>query len=229
MHIYLTMKNLDFLKNNVIAHRGVYNSNTPENTLPALIKCVDKNYIIELDIHILKDKTIVVYHDYNLLRLCGTNKVIETLSYEQLSKIRIKKKYQIPTLEQVMHIVNGKVPILIEIKDLDNNENFEKELIKILDNYNGEFAIQSLNPFVLDWFYKNRKDYIIGLIILNELNYSVFKKTIKKIDFISINKKQFPFNHSTKNKLLIGWTIKTKEEYTKYIQYCDNLICEKFI
>lgn len=229
MHIYLTMKNLEFLKNNLIAHRGVYNSQISENTLPSFTKCVDKNYIIELDIHILKDKTIVVYHDYNLLRLCGTNKVIETLSYAQLSKIKINKKYQIPTLKQVMHIVNGKVPILIEVKDVDSNENFEKELVKILDNYKGEFAIQSLNPFVIDWFYKNRKDYIVGLIVLNELNYSVFKKTIKKIDFISINKKQLPFKHSTKNKLLIGWTIKTNEEYTKYIHYCDNLICEKFI
>lgn len=229
MNIYLTMKNLDFLKNNVIAHRGVYNSNIPENTLPSFAKCVDKNYIIELDIHILKDKKIVVYHDYNLLRLCGTNKVIETLSYEQLSKIKIKKKYQIPTLEQVIHIVNGKVPIIIEIKDLDNNENFEKELVKILDNYNGEFAIQSLNPFVIDWFYKNRKNYVIGLIVLNDFNYKVFKSSIKKIDFISVNKKQLPFEHNLKNKLLIGWTIKSKDEYNKYIQYCDNLICEKFI
>lgn len=229
MHIYLIMKNLNFLKNNLIAHRGVHNSNVPENTLPSFVGCVDKNYIIELDIHILKDKTIVVYHDYNLLRLCGTNKVIETLSYEQLSKIKIKKKYQIPTLEQVMHIVNGKVPILIEIKDVDNNEYFEKELVKILDKYTGKFAIQSLNPFVINWFYKNRKNYPIGLIVLNDFNYKIFKKCIKKVDFISINKNNIPLKYNTKNKLIIGWTIKTKEELNKYKDICDNLICEKIL
>ena len=179
------MKNLDFLKKNLIAHRGVHNSKISENTLPAFAKCVDKNYIIELDIHILKDNTIVVYHDYNLKKLTGVNKVIETLSYAQLSKIKIKNKYTIPTLKQVIHIVNGKVPILIEVKDMNNNSKFEEELVKILDNYKGEFAIQSMNPLVIDWFYKNRKDYIIGLIIFNELNYNIVKKYTKKIDFIS--------------------------------------------
>lgn len=223
------MKDLDFLKNNLIAHRGVHNSNIPENTIQSFIKCVDKNYIIELDIHILQDKTIVVYHDYNLKRLTNKNKVIETLTYEQLSKIKIKNKYTIPTLKQVMHIVDGKVPLLIEIKDLDNNENFEKELVKILDNYKGKFAIQSLNPFVIDWFKKNRKDYIIGLIVLNEFNYKVFKNSIKKIDFISINKKYLPFKYNLKNKLLIGWTIKTEEEFNRYNNICDNLICEKIL
>lgn len=223
------MKNIDFLKSSLIAHRGVHNSKTIENTLASFIKSMDKNYIIELDIHILKDNTIVVYHDYNLFRLCNVNKIIETLSYEQLSKIKIKNKYQIPTLEQVMHIVNGKVPILIEVKDLDNNEHFEKELVKILDNYNGDFAIQSLNPFVLNWFYKNRKNYVIGLIILNEFNYKLFKQSIKKIDFISINKKYLPFKHNIKDKLLIGWTIDTISDFNKYNAICDNLICEKIL
>lgn len=223
------MKNIDFLKSRLIAHRGVHNLSIPENTLLAFQKCVDKNYIIELDIHILKDKTIVVYHDYNLLRVCGVNKIIETLTYAQLSKIKINKKYTIPTLEQVIHIVDGKVPLLIEIKDVDNNEYFEKEIVKILDKYRGKFAIQTLNPFVIDWFYKNRKNYPIGLIILNDFNYKIFKKCIKKADFISINKNNLPFKYKIKDKLIIGWTIKTKEELNKYKNICDNLICEKIL
>lgn len=220
------MKNIDFLKRSLIAHKGVHNYQIPENTIPAFTKSVDKNYIIELDIHILKDNTIVVYHDYNLLKLCGVNKVIETLSYAQLSKIKIKDKYTIPTLEQVMHIVAGKVPMLIEVKDMNNNSKFEEKLVKILDKYKGEFAIQSMNPFVIDWFNKNRKDYVIGLIIFNELNYNIVKKYTKKIDFISVYKKQLPF----KSKLLtIGWTIRNNDEYKKYKNLCDNLICENII
>ena len=220
------MKSIDFLKRSLIAHRGVHNPKIPENTLPAFVKSVDKNYIIELDIHILKDNTIVVYHDHNLKKLTSVNKVIETLSYEQLSKIKINKKYTIPTLKQVIHIVNGNVPILIEVKDVNNNAKFEEELVKILDNYNGEFAIQSMNPFVIDWFYKNRKDYVIGLIIFNELNYNIVKKYTKKIDFISVYKKQLPFKI---NKLVLGWTIRNKKEYNKYKNLCDNLICENIL
>ncbi|MBR6690626.1 MAG: glycerophosphodiester phosphodiesterase [Bacilli bacterium] len=220
------MKNIEFLKRNLIAHRGVHNSQIPENTLPAFVKCMDKNYIIELDIHILTDNTIVVYHDHNLKKLTGVNKVIETLSYPQLSKIKINKKYTIPTLKQVMHIVDGKVPILIEIKDVDNNSKFEEELVKILDNYKGEFAIQSMNPFVIDWFYKNRKDYVIGLIVFNDLNYKLVKKYVKKIEFISVYKKQLPFKI---NKIVLGWTIRKQKEYTKYKNLCDNLICENIL
>ena len=220
------MKNIEFLKRNLIAHRGVHNSQIPENTLPAFVKCMDKNYIIELDIHILTDNTIVVYHDHNLKKLTGVNKVIETLSYPQLSKIKINKKYTIPTLKQVMHIVDGNVPILIEIKDVDNNSKFEEELVKILDNYKGEFAIQSMNPFVIDWFYKNRKDYVIGLIVFNDLNYKLVKKYVKKIEFISVYKKQLPFKI---NKIVLGWTIRKQKEYTKYKNLCDNLICENIL
>ena len=75
------MKNIEFLKRSLIAHRGLHTPQIPENTLPAFVKSVDKNYIIELDIHILSDNTIVVYHDHNLKKLTGVNKVIETLSY----------------------------------------------------------------------------------------------------------------------------------------------------
>ena len=220
------MKNIDFLKRSLIAHRGVHNSSIPENTLPAFVKCVDKNYIIELDIHILIDNTIVVYHDHNLKKLTGVNKVIETLSYAQLSKIKINKKYTIPTLKQVMHIIDGKVPLLIEIKDVDNNSKFEEELVKLLDNYKGEFAIQSTNPFVIDWFYKNRKDYVIGLIVFNNLNYKLVKKYTNKIDFISVYKKQLPFKS---NKIVLGWTIRKQSEYEKYKYLCDNLICENIL
>lgn len=220
------MKNINFLKSNLIAHRGIHNSEIPENTLPAFYKCVDKKYIIELDIHILTDNSIIVFHDHNLKKLTGENKIVDTLSYPQLSKIKIKKKYTIPTLKQVMHIVNGKVPLLIEIKDINNNSKFEEELVKILDNYKGEFAIQSMNPYVIDWFYKNRKDYIIGLIVFNDLNYKLVKKYIRKIDFISVYKKQLPFKI---NKLVLGWTIRKYSEYKKYRNLCDNLICENIL
>ena len=229
MHINYNMKDINFLKKSLIAHKGVHNLKIIENTLPAFTKCVGKNYIIELDIHILTDNTIVIYHDFSLLRLCGINKVIETLSYTQLSKIKIKNKYTIPSLKQVIHIVNGKVPIIIELKDVNNNSKFEEELVKILDNYKGEFAIQSFNPFVIDWFYKNRPNYIIGLIIFNELNFKLIKKYLNKIDFLSVNKKLLPLKKNIKDKLIIGFTINNKSEYNKYRNLCNNLICENIL
>ena len=220
------MKNLNFLKSNLIAHRGIHNSTTIENTLKSFLNAVEKKYIIELDVHMLKDKTIIVYHDFNLKRLIGINRIIETLSYEELSKYKIKNKYYVPTLKQVLNIVSGKVPILIEIKDLNNNSAFERELASILDNYNGDYAIQSVNPYVIDWFCKNRKNYVVGLIVLNKVNYKLLKKYIKKVDFIAINKSCLPLKS---NKIIIGWTIKTLDELYKFACISDNLICEKIL
>ena len=220
------MKNIEFLKENLIAHRGLHDSNTIENTIKAFTKAMEKNYTIELDVHILSDKTIVVYHDFDLKRLVGVNRVIETLNYKELSKYKIKKKYTIPTLIQVLNLVNGKVPLLIEVKDLDNNKEFYSELANLLDNYNGKFAIHSTNPKVMDWYNKYRPNYVIGLIIFNDLNYKIFKKYTNKIDFLSVYKKQLPFKSK---KLILGWTIRNEKEYLKYKDKADNLICENIL
>ena len=220
------MKNINFLKENLIAHRGLHSDKAIENTLIAFVKAMELGYIIELDIHILKDDTIVVYHDFDLKRLTGVDKIIEKLTYPQLSKIKVKNKYQIPTLIQVMNIINGKVPLLIEVKTIKENSNFFEKIVEILDNYKGLFAIQSINPFVIKWFYKHRKNYPLGIIVFNNLNYKIIKKYTKMIDFISIYKKHLPFKSK---KMIIGWTIKNQEELKKYKPLSDNLIVENII
>lgn len=220
------MKNIFFLKENLIAHRGLHSKYISENTLASFVRAIDKNYTIEFDIHFLKDENIAVYHDFNLKRLTGKNEIIETQTLDRLNKLKIDKRYKIPVLEEVLNLVNGKVPLLIEAKDLNDNGKFLEKLVKILDNYSGQFAIQSMNPNVIDWFYKNKKDYIIGLILYNNLNYKLFKKYLKKVDFISINKKDLPFKSK---KLVLGWTIKTKKEFEKYKSLCDNMICENIL
>lgn len=69
-------KNLDFLKQNLITHRGMHDikNGIPENSLKAFEKAMKNNYIIELDLHILRDDTVVVFHDDNLQRITGINK-----------------------------------------------------------------------------------------------------------------------------------------------------------
>ena len=219
------MKNIEFLKENLIAHRGFYTKIIPENTLVAFAKAIEYNFIIELDIHFLKDDNIVVFHDYDLKRMINKNKIIETLTLDELKRFKINKKYTIPTLQSVLNLVNGAVPILIEIKELNNNSNFFEKLSETLDKYDGQFAIHSSNPNVIDWMYKNKKDYIIGLVLFNDFNYKLLKKYLKKIDFISMNKKSLPLKSK---KMILGWTIKSRKELGKYGDLCDNLICNVY-
>lgn len=238
------MKDLSFLKNRLIAHRGYHNKNLgiPENSIVAFKKAINNNYIIELDVHITKDKEIVVFHDFDLKRVCGVNKKIEELTYDELLKYNLyDTKYKIPKLKEILNLVDGKVPILIETKVAKFDGMLESKLSQCLDNYNGLFAIQSFFPFSILWFKKNRPHYIRGLLAsnfktnseINNLKKNISKTLITdvilKADFISYDIKALPnlyVDSKRKNKLILGWTVRNKEDYNKAKKYCDNLICE---
>ncbi|MBQ9013003.1 MAG: hypothetical protein IJ094_05490 [Bacilli bacterium] len=125
--------------------------------------------------------------------------------------------------------------LLIETKTIKFNGKLEKELSKLLDNYNGSFAIQSFNHYSIYWFKKNRKNYIRGIISTNPFKVginifdTILYNIILKVNFISYNLKLLPNSYisSMRKKLpVIGWTIKDEKNYNKALKYCDNEICE---
>ena len=228
----------DILTNNLFAHRGYFNNEKgiPENSMPAFRKALIYGYNIELDVHITKDNKVVVFHDTNLKRVCGVNKIIENLTYEEILKYNLfNTSYKIPLLSDVLKLVNGKVVLLIETKTIKFNGRLEKQLSKLLDNYNGSFAIQSFNHYSIYWFKKNRKNYIRGIISTNPFKVginifdTILYNIILKVNFISYNLKLLPNSYisSIRKKLpVIGWTIKDEKNYNKALKYCDNEICE---
>ena len=215
-------KNIDFLTNHYIAHRGIHNNKVIENTKEAFDLAIKMNYPIELDVHLLKDKEIVVFHDDNLKRLVSINKRLKDYTYKEL--LEDNKLFHIPTLKEVLEQVQGKVPIIIELKYDNKVGLLEQEVVKLLDNYQGKFAIQSFNPFIVNWFKKNRKDYIRGLLISNKKDIkariarSKLSILLSKPDFLSISSK---YNMKKINKLsqkhkILIWTVDNREKYLKY-------------
>jgi len=229
------MKDLTFLTSSLIAHRGLHNDKIGENTIVSFEKAISKGYIIEFDVRLTKDNEVIIYHDNNLKRLTGINKEVSDLNYSEIKKITLKTGEHIPTLKEALKVINGKVPILIELKVDGHVGQLEKEVIKYLDNYNGKFAIQSFNPLSLYWFKKNRKNYIRGQLVTLEYNINfianiickhMILNPITKPDFISSNIKRLP-NQRLRNKyILIGWTVKNKQQLDKYKNCCDNLIVD---
>lgn len=106
------------LTQKIIAHRGIYdNIQIPENTLLAFKEALKHNLPIELDIHLTKDNKLVVFHDYTLERMTNQKLIIELLQIKDLENITLLNcKEKIPTLKEVLNLVNGKVPLLIEVK-----------------------------------------------------------------------------------------------------------------
>lgn len=218
-------------KNKIIAHRGLHNNYIVENTLLAFLKAVEKDYAVELDIRLLKDGTVVVYHDINLKRLTGINKVIESCTLKDISNIKINEKYYIPTLEQVLKLINGKVPIYIDVKGNIGNYKLEEKLLDLLKEYRGEIFIQSFNPKTIRWLRKKEPKYKYGLITFSYPQYNILKKIFihLQVDFIACyleNVSNKRFQKLRKNKTLIGWTIKKQSEFKKYDSFVDKFICE---
>lgn len=218
-------------KNKIIAHRGLHNNYIVENTLLAFLKAVEKDYAVELDIRLLKDGTVVVYHDIDLKRLTGINKLIESCTLKDISNIKINDKYCIPTLEQVLKLINGKVPIYIDVKGNIGNYKLEEKLLDLLKEYRGEIFIQSFNPKTIRWLRKKEPNYKYGLITLSYPQYNILKKIFihLQVDFIACyleNVSNKRLQKLRKNKILIGWTIKKQSEFKKYDPFVDKFICE---
>lgn len=235
------MKNLDFLKSRLIAHRGYHNIKlgVAENSIKAFKKAMDNNYIIELDIHLLKDNNIVVFHDSNLKRVCGIDKKIEECTYDELLEYKLfNTNDKIPLLKDVLKLVDGTVPLLIEVKYYYKYGVLEKLLVELLNDYKGLYAIQSFYPKVIFWFKKNKKNIPVGLLSSDFKNSNSLKRIVGKTlffdillnaDFISYDIKAIPnlyIKSKRKKKLVLGWTIRNKKELYKMKKYCDNFICE---
>ena len=85
--------------------------------MKAFAEAIKNNYIIELDVHLLKDSEVIVFHDDNLKRMTGVNKKVKECTYEEIAEIKLKEtEEKIPLLKEVLNLVDGKVPIIIELK-----------------------------------------------------------------------------------------------------------------
>jgi len=231
-----------WLVNKYIAHRGFHNEEAPENSLGAFQNAIDKGYAIELDVQLIEDNTVVVFHDELLARATGKDGYLRNLKSENLKDYNLfGTSYTIPTLEEVLKLVDGKTPLLIEVKNTGKVGELESALLKVLENYNGEFAVQSFNPYVLEWFLNNAPHILRGQLSssFKGEKLSFIKKFIlrrmsfnkrNKINFISYEAKSLPnrYVRKFKNMPLIAWTIRSQTEYLKVAGFCDNVIFENF-
>lgn len=232
-----------WLCNQFIAHRGLHDEVSPENSLSAFQKAIDKNYAIEIDVRPLADGTIVVFHDEKLGRLTGADGFVANYTYEDIKDLKLGKSNEgIPTLEEVLNLVAGKTPLLIEIKN-SGKVGYEKNVLKILSKYKGEYAIQSFNPYSLEWFKINAphikrgqlSSFFKGNLEINFAKKFVLKRMMlnKKVSephFISYQVENLPNRYVKKysNIPVLAWCVRNQETYDKAKKYCDNIIFEGF-
>ena len=230
-----------WLLNKPIAHRGLWGENIVENSLSAYKNAIKQGYPIEIDVYSSIDGELFCFHDQDLERMTGQKGLIYQKTAKEILSLKLKGcDERIPTFNEVLSIVNAKVPLLIELKDQPNSD-FVDKVIKRLKSYNGEFAIQSFNPLYIKRVKKLAPCFIRG--ILGSKTYSkglsfIRRKTVQnmllnfliKPDFISYSFEDLPLKKcKTKRLPVIAWTITSEKDYKKVKPYAKNIIFENFI
>lgn len=240
------MKNLfnSWLATQYIAHRGLHSDTVPENSLLAFKLAMENNHPFEMDVQMTLDGVLVVFHDRSLLRMTGVDKFIDQVNYEEIKDLKLLKTDEhIPTMQEMLDFVDGKVPILVEIKTHETIGELEEKLTKMLRAYKGEFAVQSFNPFIVKWFKKNAKEFIRGQLSCSFAWEKDMKSTTKyllrHLAFIGMNGSQFvsydvndihrpQLKRIKKRMPVLMWTTRSKEEMEQNKDYYTNIIFEKF-
>ena len=166
---------------NYIAHRGLHNINKgiAENSFSAYGEAIKRKLPIEIDIRLSRDGEVVVFHDDDLKRVCGIDKKVVDLDLKELRKLKLLgTEDSIPTFSEVLELVDGSVPLLIEIKTTFGRD---RELCEkawdILKDYKGKYAVQSFYPPIIRWFKKNAPKVTRGQLATNFIKVEGHKPT----------------------------------------------------
>lgn len=240
------MSKIDFLLHSPIAHRGLHSKTVPENSLTAFQKAVEGRFPIELDCHMIKTGEVVVFHDDNLKRMCGIDKEIANCTFTEIREMFLKHtRERIPLLSEVLAVINGKVPLLIELKFDQPTGKLEAAVIDLLKNYKGKYAVQSFNPLSLNWLKKHAPEIPRGQLgsdfkncqevsgIMKPAIKNLWLSPINKPDFISYDIRALPNKKVEKLRALgtpvLGWTVSKIAQSQEALQFCDNIICEEIL
>ena len=218
------------------AHRGLFDNEgtVPENSMAAFQKAVDAGYGIEMDIQLSKDDQMVVFHDDTLQRMCGMEGHVWDYTLEELQRMKLKdSKETIPSFSDVLKMVNGRVPLIVEYK-------MDRPLIKncvlgdrLLRAYEGVYCIESFHPLALMWYRAHRPEVVRGQLSGNlwksgeKLAYNLaglfvawlLTNVVSRPDFIAYDHK-YAGNLSRRlcrgmGALSVAYTIKSQEQYEK--------------
>lgn len=205
-----------------IAHRGLFNNNCvgkkgiyeegkqiPENSIPAFERAVEAGYGIELDVQTTSDGRLVVFHDENLKRMCGVDKKLYECTYDELMQYHLlETDEKIPLFDQVLRVIDGRVPLIVEVKSEGNwkrttrmtaerLDSYSRTIAERRDSYGGEnngrkegggvrtgeytYCVESFHPLVLRWFRKNRPEILRGQLSTDFLRSKLKRRWHEKI------------------------------------------------
>ncbi len=244
------IQRLDWLIARPIAHRGLHKKaeGIIENTASAFAGAIAGNYAIECDLQITADGEAMVFHDEKLERLTEGTGLVKALSTQQLQKLTIKNSAdKMQTLGGLLEQVNGKVPLVIELKShWDGDIALALRALKVLENYKGHYCLMSFDQDLVAAVAEHSPETIRGITadrtvhpdydalpLERRLDMQQFRHLEKtRPHFVSFYFKDLPYapvqSLRDKGLKIITWTIRNKAEEAVALQHSDQVTFEGY-
>jgi len=231
-----------------IAHRGLHgglNQGHPENSMAAFKRAADYGIPFEMDVQLAGDGLLIISHDANLKRISGLNVTSENVDRKALQRLRIGSSGEpIPMLGSVLEEINGRVPIVIDVRRWrpSLSPDLERAIAKVINGYTGELALQSFDPFSVFNLRRMTNGYPIGQIsgslksasrLQGAIGRTMITNYITGPDYISYELESLPSRYASywRDKRMrpnITWTVTSEAEENRTAQLADNFFFDSY-
>lgn len=224
------------------AHRGLHGvaeGGLPENSLEACRAAIDRGLGIECDVQRSGDGQAMVFHDWELDRLTAQTGPVAHLSAEQLGRLALTGGTgTIPTLRNLLTLIAGRVPVLIEIKSRRDAPIPALCLAvrRVLEGYFGPHAVMSFDPRVSRWFHRHSPHTVRGLVMSESEGVGVgpIRRRLAlwhaKPDFLAYDVRDLPSRFAAAQRArglpVATWTVRSAELRERASRYADAAIAE---
>lgn len=235
------------------AHRGLhgtvgYDSFCAENSMTAFARAKEKGFGIELDVRVSKDGEVVVFHDADVKRVTGAEGRVCELTLAQLRELSLMETNDtVPTLNEVLELIDGAVPILVELKEETLDHTISEKTAEVLKHYRGDFIVESFSPLAFGAFKKNMPEVCRGFLAhksteierCRTFKHRVIQRFLLNFmvrpAFIAMSRKTpglfpMPVIKALFKTPMIAWTVRSKEEEIEaYKNGFSGIIFENYI
>ena len=233
-----------FLFERPIAHRGFHRlREIPENSLKSFQLAIENGFAIELDVLPTADDSFVVFHDETTERLTNEKWEVRKTASEKLTELYLyETEEKIPTLKEALEFINGRVPLLIELKSKKFEKGIEEKLLKVCQTYEGPLAFQCFHPSSVVALKKGRwaVGLLSGLFEYNDLPQWK-KQTLRHMltlpycrphfisyQFEGLKDLRLQAMRASGLMPLLTWTIRSHKDHEEAKKLSDNIIFDSF-
>jgi glycerophosphoryl diester phosphodiesterase len=220
------------------AHRGLHGSSVIENSRAAFEAAIAAGHGIELDVQASFDGQAMVFHDEELERLTGIAGRLGDLTAAELGRISGQGALEIPTLADMLAVIRGSVPLLIEVKSSRRRvSRLCLAVYRALEGYRGKVGVMSFNPEVGHWFARKAPRILRGLVVTEEGKKGLRGRWERHLalwrarpDFLAYDIRDLPSRFAAAQRErglpIFTWTVRSEEDKARAASCADQIIYE---